>query len=123
MKIPRSRNIVIESDEFGWKEQVEYIQIACQELLTRQHISTTPVFRCLGDNKVGMYLILKHDGSNMIPGQLELAPGWLESCGVFIINIPKAGIFTAQGGLRYYAPYEGIDRDKLQTALMQLLNI
>ncbi|WPO95474.1 MULTISPECIES: hypothetical protein [Enterobacteriaceae] len=114
--------MTVDSRQHGWQAETERAQAVCQALLTNQHISTTPVFRSLGDGLATLYLIFKQDGSDMAPELLQQAPGWLEACGIFIANTPKAVMFTAQGAEQYYASYAVTDKEQLLTSLAQRLS-
>ncbi|EJD6402343.1 MULTISPECIES: hypothetical protein [Providencia] len=106
--------IEMDSAKVDWQEQTLLIQDFCQKLSGEKHISTTSVFQHLGDRQVNMYLIFKNDESRLTPEQLKQSPGWLESCGVFITDTPKATLFTHQGAEQYYAPYGELEIDKQQ---------
>lgn len=114
--------ITVDSRQPDWQVRTELMQTMCQELLANQHISTIPVFRNLGDGLTTMYLIFKQDASNMAPEIMQQAPGWLESCGIFITNTPKAITFTALGAVQYYAPYGATDKEQLLTTLVHHLS-
>lgn len=112
----------VDTGSAGWQSQVKSLQDACQTLLENQHISTTPVFRSGEYNTVYIYLIFKPDGSNMAPEVLQLAPGWLESCGIFIENTAKAGAFNEQGADTYYSAYAPPEKEQLLATLVGYLD-
>ncbi|EXF94084.1 hypothetical protein HK44_004610 [Pseudomonas fluorescens HK44] len=98
----------LDLQQADWQESTKKLQDQCQELLDRDHISTTPAFRRLEDGKIDIYLVLKKNGSdiwNMTQEDIQHAPGWLEACGIFIANSPKAESFTNKGAQVYYATY------------------
>ncbi|KPG94896.1 hypothetical protein AEQ67_22395 [Pseudomonas sp. RIT-PI-q] len=98
----------IDLQQPDWQESAKYLQYKCQELLDQHHISTTPVFRKMEDSKMDIYLIFKKNCSdiwNMTQEDIQLVPGWLESCGIFIANSPKAEAFNNKGAQDYYATY------------------
>ncbi|EEU4852916.1 hypothetical protein HBD74_004065 [Salmonella enterica] len=113
--------VTVDSRQHDWREQTERVQTVCQELLANQHISTTPVLRNLGNGLIKMYLIFKQDGSDLAAETMQRAPGWLESCGIFISNTPKAVTFTTLGAVQYYAPYGVTDKEQLLTSLVHHL--
>jgi len=69
-----------------------------------------------------MYLIFKQDGSELAPEIMQQAPGWLESCGIFIANTPKAITFNTLGADQYYGPYRVRDKEQLLTNLVDRLS-
>lgn len=113
--------VTVDSRQHDWRAQTELVQTVCQALLANQHISTTPVFRNLGDGLTKMYLIFKQDDSDQAAEIMQHAPGWLESCGIFISNTPKANTFTTLGAVQYYAPYGITDKEQLLTSLVHNL--
>jgi len=113
--------VTVNSRQHDWREQTERVQTMCQELLANQHISTTPVLRNLGNGLIKMYLVFKQDGSDLAAEIMQQAPGWLESCGIFISNTPKAVTFTTLGTVQYYAPYGVTNKEQLLTSLVQNL--
>jgi hypothetical protein len=91
-----------------WREKIAQLQATCQQLLTDQHISTTPLFRMMEDDQIKVYLVFKKDCSsvwNMTPEDTQLSPGWLEACGVFITDSPKSEAFNNNGAQNYYATH------------------
>lgn len=109
--------MLIDSRQYDWKVRAKQIQTVCQNLLVHQHISTTPVFKYQGDGMVSIYLIFKQDGRDLAPEILQQAPGWLESCGIFIANTQKAATFSTLGAAQYYNSYGVTDKEKLLTSL------
>lgn len=103
-----SLQTTIDLQQPDWQEITKKLQDHCQALLDNQHISTTPVFRKLEDGKIDLYMIFKKDCSpawNMIVEDILSTPGWLEACGIFIADSPKAELFNYKGAQGYYAPY------------------
>jgi len=91
-----------------WKSNISHLQQSSQQLLKHHHISTTPVFRMVEQSHIEVLLVFKKDGSpvwNMALEDAHHAPGWLEACGIFIANTPKAEIFNLKGAQEYYAAY------------------
>jgi len=91
-----------------WRDKITRLQVACQKISSSHHISTTPIFRMLDHGQIEAYLLLKKDCSsvwNMTSEEIQLTPGWLEACGIFITSTPKAEVFNQKGALEYYAAY------------------
>ncbi|WP_030132178.1 hypothetical protein [Pseudomonas sp. QTF5] len=98
----------IDLQQSDWKDKTHQLQDLCQELLNTQHISTTPLFRKLENDLIESYLIFKKDCSstwNITPEDIQNAPGWLEACGIFVANSPKAEVFSSKGAEKYYATF------------------
>jgi hypothetical protein len=77
----------------------------------------------LDDRQIEAYLLLKKDCSsvwNMTPEEIQLTPGWLEACGIFITDTPKAKAFNHKGVQEYYAPYS-LPADLIGNWFWQLL--
>jgi hypothetical protein len=96
-----------------WQLQVQAWQSVCRDLLENDQVSTTPLFRKREGQEVDLYLIFKQDGSQMAVETLQQAPGWLESCGVFMAGTAKARLFSDQGASAYYEPYGAPDSQQL----------
>lgn len=91
----------------NWSDTTGKLQRLCQ-LVDSLHISTTPLFRKSEGEKIEVFLIFKKESSaawSMTPETLLFTPGWLEACGLFIANSPKAEKFLAMGAEAYYDSY------------------
>ncbi|MNV05028.1 hypothetical protein D3C71_953490 [compost metagenome] len=91
-----------------WRAKIINLQQSSQQLLNHHHISTTPVFRMVEQSHIEVLLVFKKDGSpvwNMALEDSQHTPGWLEACGIFIANTPKAEVFNLKGAQQYYAIY------------------
>lgn len=49
----------------------------------------------------------------MTQEDIQLTPGWLESCGIFITNSSKAEAFNNKGAQDYYATY-GVTAENIE---------
>lgn len=91
---------------------IRHLQSICVAFSARTSISVTPVFRKDECDFLHMYLILKKNGSaawNMAQDIVDCAPGWLESCGVFILGSRQAKHFDTVGATSYYKDYGAPD--------------
>lgn len=98
----------VDLEQFDWRTKITHLQEYCKEINKSHHISATPIFRMLDNKQIETYLVFKKDGSsewNMAPEDVQHTPGWLEACGIFIANTPKAEIFNLKGAREYYAAY------------------
>lgn len=114
--------VTMDSRQTEWQARTEQVQEVCQQLLINQNISTTPVFKNQGEGLVALYLIFKQDGSHMTPKAVQLAPGWLESCGIFIADTSKAELLSTQGAQQYYKPYGVVEREQLFATICDSLS-
>ncbi|WP_339482935.1 hypothetical protein [Pseudomonas sp. RL_5y_Pfl2_73] len=112
----------LDLDQNDWQKKINALQQDCQELLSDEQISTTPLFRMSEKRSVDIYLIFKKNCSTkwtMTTEETGHAPGWLESCGIFVTGSPKAAIFESKGAQNYYATYS-VGVEKIDTIKQKL---
>ncbi|MGJ0579584.1 hypothetical protein ACR71G_16275 [Xenorhabdus bovienii] len=91
--------------EVEYQKNMRELQRVCMNFSAVSQISITPIFRKVNHEMLDIYLILKKNFSaswKMDQSVIDNAPGWLESCGVFMSGSRQARVFEIIGPSDYY---------------------
>lgn len=97
----------------GWDQALTHLQDACTRLSVERSVTTTPVFQKLDDDCLRANVIFKLPKSALSTEKQHAAPGWLESCGIFIAHTPSAVAYAMLGERAYYLAHACGDGDTL----------
>lgn len=97
----------------GWDQALVHLQDVCTRLSAERSATTTPVFQKVDEDCVRANVIFKLHTSALSTENQRAAPGWLESCGIFIAHTPSAVAYATLGETAYYLGHACGDGDAL----------